>query len=43
MENSHQGYSNDENGYVLRSFINDSRNSDGIPHYTSLIIDFKKV
>ena len=39
----HQGYSNDENGYVLRSFINDSRNSDGIPHYTSLIVDFRKV
>lgn len=38
----HPGYSNDDNGYVLRSFINDKRNSDGIPHYTSLIIDFKK-
>jgi predicted SAM-dependent methyltransferase len=37
----HPGYSNDENGYILRSFINDSRNSDGIPHYTSLIIDFR--
>ena len=40
--NFHAGYSNDENGYVLRSFINDSRNSDGIPHYTSLIVDFRK-
>ena len=39
----HPGYSNDENGYVKRSFINDSRNSDGIPHYTSLIIDFAKI
>jgi predicted SAM-dependent methyltransferase len=39
----HQGYSNDENGYVKRSFINDSRNSDGIPRYTSLIVDFRKV
>ena len=38
----HPGYSNDENGYILRSFINDSRNSDGIPHYTSLIVDFRK-
>jgi predicted SAM-dependent methyltransferase len=36
-------YSNDENGFVKRSFINDSRNSDGNPHYTSLIIDFSKV
>ena len=38
----HSGYSNDDNGYVLRSFINDKRNSDGIPHYTSLIVDFRK-
>lgn len=38
----HQGYSNDDNGFVKRSFINDSRNSDSIPHYTSLIIDFRK-
>lgn len=41
--NFHQRYSNDENGYVKRSFINDNRNSDGIPHYTSLIIDFAKI
>ncbi|MCW9065694.1 MAG: hypothetical protein OQJ78_05300, partial [Ignavibacteriaceae bacterium] len=34
----HSIYSNDENGFVKRSFINDSRNSDGIPYYTSLII-----
>jgi len=40
--NFHTGYANDENGYVKRSFINDSRNSDGKPHYTSLIIDFSK-
>lgn len=41
--NFHQGYSDDENGYVKRSFINDSRNSDGNPNYTSLIVDFCKV
>jgi predicted SAM-dependent methyltransferase len=35
-------YSNDENGYVHRSFINDKRNLNGVPHYTSLIVDFKK-
>jgi predicted SAM-dependent methyltransferase len=40
--NFHTTYANDENGYIKRSFINDSRNSDGIPHYTSLIIDFRK-
>ena len=40
--NFHSDYSNDENGFVLRSFVNDKRNSDGIPHYTSLIIDFRK-
>jgi predicted SAM-dependent methyltransferase len=40
--NFHSDYSKDENGYVKRSFINDSRNQDGIPHYTSLIIDFTK-
>lgn len=40
--NFHTGYSNDENGYVKRSFLNDNRNSDGIPLYTSLIIDFTK-
>ena len=38
----HSNYVNDGNGYVKRSFINDIRNSDGIPHYSSLIIDFKK-
>lgn len=36
----HKGYENDENGYIHRSFINDSRNADGQPNYTSLIIDF---
>ncbi len=41
--NFNQGYTNDENGFVKRSFINDRRNSDGNPHYTSLIIDFSKV
>jgi len=40
--NFHSDYSNDENGYVKRSFINDNRNSDRIPRYTSLIIDFTK-
>ena len=35
-------YQNDENGYVDRSFINDDRNKDGKPNYTSLIVDFKK-
>lgn len=38
----HQGYKNEENGYVKRSFINDKRNKNGKPVYTSLIIDFKK-
>ncbi len=38
----HQGYINDENGYIIRSFINDKRNSDGHPNYTSLIVDFRK-
>lgn len=38
----HKGYVNDENGFVERSFLNDLRNSDGQPNYTSLIIDFHK-
>lgn len=38
----HQGYEDDENGIVTRSFINDERNINGKPVYTSLIIDFKK-
>lgn len=38
----HQGYSNDENGYIKRSFVNDKRNVNNLPVYTSLIIDFKK-
>jgi predicted SAM-dependent methyltransferase len=38
----HQGYKDDDNGYVIRSFINDKRNKNGIPVYTSLIIDFVK-
>jgi predicted SAM-dependent methyltransferase len=38
----HQGYSDDQNGYVIRSFKNDKRNLAGQPIYTSLIIDFKK-
>lgn len=38
----HQGYEDEENGIITRSFINDERNSNGKPVYTSLIIDFKK-
>lgn len=38
----HQGYNNDDFGYIMRSFINDKRNSDGHPNYTSLIVDFRK-
>lgn len=35
-------YKNDEKGYVSRCFINDDRNKNNIPNYTSLIIDFHK-
>jgi|SRR5690606_7479298 len=35
-------YSNDSNGFISRSFINDDRNVGRKPVYTSLIIDFKK-
>jgi predicted SAM-dependent methyltransferase len=35
-------YSNDDFGRIRRSFINDDRNKDKIPRYTSLIVDFKK-
>jgi predicted SAM-dependent methyltransferase len=38
----HSNYSNDENGIIRRSFINDTRNSNRVPSYTSLILDFKK-
>jgi predicted SAM-dependent methyltransferase len=38
----HQGYKNDRSGFVIRSFINDKRNNDSTPVYTSLIIDFTK-
>jgi predicted SAM-dependent methyltransferase len=38
----HPGYNSDDNGYIKRCLINDKRNSDGNPHYTSLIIDFVK-
>lgn len=38
----HTTYSNDDFGMIRRSFINDDRNKDKIPHYTSLIVDFKK-
>lgn len=40
--NFHTRYKNDDNGYITRSFINDERNKDGKPNYTSLIIDFSK-
>jgi predicted SAM-dependent methyltransferase len=40
--NFHTKYSNDENGFVSRSFLNDDRNKNGKPNYTSLIIDFTK-
>ena len=35
-------YRNDENGFIQRSLLNDSRNSDEITKYTSLIADFFK-
>ena len=35
-------YSNDDFGMIRRSFINDDRNKDKIPRYSSLIVDFKK-
>ena len=38
----HTSYSNDNNGYIQRSFINDARNINETPISTSLIIDFKK-
>lgn len=38
----HSFYKNDDNGFISRTFLRDDRNSDGIPHYTSLIIDFTK-
>jgi predicted SAM-dependent methyltransferase len=38
----HEGYIDDMNGYVKRSLVNDKRNINKLPIYTSLIIDFKK-
>lgn len=38
----HSSYENNDDGYIERSFINDERNKDGKPNYTSLIIDFRK-
>lgn len=38
----HSNYKNDEKGYIRRSFLNDARNSNNAPRYTSLIIDLKK-
>lgn len=38
----HKGYKDDEKGIITRSFINDERNKNGNPVYTSLIMDFKK-
>ena len=40
--NFHTRYKNDDNGYITRSFVNDERNKNGKPNYTSLIIDFSK-
>ena len=40
----HSIYSNDDElGHIRRSYINDSRNSDRNPNYTSLIIDAVKL
>ncbi len=38
----HSIYRNDDKGIIRRSLLNDSRNADGKPHYTSLIIDFTR-
>lgn len=38
----HTSYQNDDKGFVYRCFLNDKRNSNGKPVYTSLIIDFTK-
>ena len=40
--NFYSGYTNDDKGFIKRSFINDSRNNNGKPTYTSLIVDFFK-
>ena len=40
--NFQKGYKDDANGFIIRSFINDKRNKEGNPVYTSLIVDFKK-
>ncbi len=41
-KNFHQGYTDNGDGFVIRSYINDKRNKNGNPVYTSLIIDFTK-
>lgn len=41
-KNFHMGYLNDDKGFIHRSMLNDDRNNDGKPHYTSLIMDFTK-
>ena len=38
----HSNYKNNNNGYISRCLINDERNVNNKPIYTSLIIDFKK-
>lgn len=38
----HTIYKNDDRGYISRSFLNDERNKNGKPNYTSLIIDFNR-
>lgn len=40
--NFYSNYQNDSDGYIERSLINDDRNKDGKPNYTSLIVDFSK-
>ena len=41
-KNFHSCYQNDENGVIQRAYMNDSRNFDRIPKFTSLIIDAVK-
>lgn len=38
----YSNYKNDNKGIIRRSFLNDKRNTDGKPNYTSLIIDIYK-
>lgn len=38
----HSNYKNDDKGIIRRSFLNDKRNVNDKPNYTSLIIDLNK-